>query len=282
MVAENGCGSDMAEKHISIPKPFSNGDLSEWFQRFEICCKANNWDDAKKALKLPTLLEGEGLAVWLELSEEEQADYKATKEKMVAKMAPMGFISLDDFHKRCLHPGEALPVYLHTLKKLLSQAMPDLDGEARNQLLLHQLLSGLPASVSKQLRATGETTKLDKVMERARLLLAMEDQEHAAAVAGREAEVQQLRDQVTALTEQVAALSVQKKNIQCYECNQEGHTLRDCPNRRHFRGEHRRCFNCGRPGHLQRECRFPPQKGYSPRQGNENGAHVTAYRRPKY
>ena len=52
---------EMAEKHISIPyKPFSSGDISEWFQRFEICCKANS---SKKALKLPTLLEGEGLAV---------------------------------------------------------------------------------------------------------------------------------------------------------------------------------------------------------------------------
>ena len=275
----------MAEKHISIPKPFSSGDIGEWFQRFEICCKANSWDDAKKALKLPTLLEGEGLAVWLELSEEDQADYKVTKGKMVAKMAPMGFVSLDDFHKRSLHPGEALSVYLHALKKLLSQAMPNLEEGVRNQLLLHQLLSGLPASVSRQLRATGETTDLDKVMERARLLMTMEEQKHTAAVAEKETEVQHLRDQVTALTEQVAALSVQKRIIRCYECNQEGHTLRDCPNRRHFRGDRCRCFNCGRPGHFERECRFPPQRGYqgnSPGQGNENGAHVTAYRRPKY
>ena len=47
---------------------------------------------AEKALKLPTLLEGEGLAVWLELSEVGQADYK---EKMAAKMAHhIGVISL--------------------------------------------------------------------------------------------------------------------------------------------------------------------------------------------
>ena len=94
-----------------------------------------------------------------------------------------------------------------------------------------------------------------------------------------------LRDQVTALTEQVATLFVQKRIIRCYECNQEGHTLRDCPNRRQFRGDRRRCFNCGRPGHFERECHFPPQRGYqgnSLGQGNENGAHVTAYRRPKY
>ena len=32
--------------------------------------------------------------MWLELSEGDQADYKVTKGKMVAKMVPMGFVSL--------------------------------------------------------------------------------------------------------------------------------------------------------------------------------------------
>ena len=51
----------MMERHVSIPKPFSTGDITEWFQRFEICCKANGWNDETKAVKLPTLLEGEAL-----------------------------------------------------------------------------------------------------------------------------------------------------------------------------------------------------------------------------
>ena len=33
-----------------------------------------------KAVKMPTLLEGEALAVWLELNEEEQGDYKTVKK----------------------------------------------------------------------------------------------------------------------------------------------------------------------------------------------------------
>ena len=43
------------------------------------------------ALKLPTLLEGEVLVVWLELTEKK--DYEENHK-------PMSFISLDDFHKR--------------------------------------------------------------------------------------------------------------------------------------------------------------------------------------
>ena len=59
-------------QHISIPKSFSEGSIREWLQHFEICCRANGCNDEMKALKLPTLLEGEALAMWMELSEEEQ------------------------------------------------------------------------------------------------------------------------------------------------------------------------------------------------------------------
>ena len=64
----------MEAGHISVPKSFCKGDAHEWFQRFEICCSANQWNDEVKAWKLATLLEGETLAIWLELSEEQQAD----------------------------------------------------------------------------------------------------------------------------------------------------------------------------------------------------------------
>ena len=46
-----------ANRHISIPKSFSEGNTREWFQHFEICCRADGWNDETKALKLPTLLE---------------------------------------------------------------------------------------------------------------------------------------------------------------------------------------------------------------------------------
>ena len=144
-------------RHISIPRFFSDGNAHEWFQRFEICCQGNDWSDEMKALQLPTLLEGEALAVWLELSQEEQSNIATVKEKMIQKMAPTEFISLKKFQKRKLFPGEAILLYLHKLKLLLDQAMHELAAAAKPQLLVHQLLASLPVSVSQQLRATGDT-----------------------------------------------------------------------------------------------------------------------------
>ena len=44
------------------------------------------------AIKLPTLLEGEALAIWLELSDEEQGTYDTAQENLITKMTPAGFI----------------------------------------------------------------------------------------------------------------------------------------------------------------------------------------------
>ena len=40
-------------------KQFDSGDVQEWFQRFEICCRANEWNEESKALKFSTLFQGE-------------------------------------------------------------------------------------------------------------------------------------------------------------------------------------------------------------------------------
>ena len=61
--------------------------------------------------------------------------------------------------------------------------------------------------MSRQLRAAGEISDLDKLLERAKLLLTIEEQEKTAAVhATVPSEVVALKEQVSAFMEQVAAL----------------------------------------------------------------------------
>ena len=104
---------------------------------------SNDWGNYLKAKKLPTLLEGEPLAIWLKLSEEQQANYETAKAKIIKAMAPVRFVSLDDFCARKLRPNEALPVFFHELRQLLKQAMPEASEDTRKQLILHQFVSGL-------------------------------------------------------------------------------------------------------------------------------------------
>eukprot|EP00731_Ephydatia_muelleri_P024338 Em0016g609a len=94
--------------------------------------------------------------------------------------------------------------------------MPEIDSKARDQLLLHQFIAGLPLRVSRELRAAGETKELGVTLQRARLLLSLEDQHKLteSGPLGSSTKQPNEREQAMAasidrLTQQVAALSEQ-------------------------------------------------------------------------
>ena len=193
-------------------------------------------------------------------------------------MAPQSFVSLDGFHKRRLHPGEPISVYVHELKKLLDHAMPTLDTEARDQLLLHQFLAGIPRDISKPIRAASDVKTIDQATERARLLMAVDsDAPPPAPVAAMSnstvcsSQLQELQGQISELTEQVAMLSTRRSaprsTVRCHNCGGIGHMRRECPTRRRVQ-DGRRYFNCGSPSHLLRTCPVPRRSNL---QGNDRG-----------
>ena len=204
-----------SRKHISVPKTFSLGDVDEWFRHFEICCKANEWNGANKAAKLPTLLEGEALAVWIRLSEEDKEDCCKAKKAIKSKLLQTTFTALEKFNGRLMLPSEKLPLFLHDLKRLLDQAMPGLTNKAREQLLLHQFLTGLPSAISKQLCSLGDKKAPDMTVERTQLLISIEKDHEQKGVApisqedrgSKLSEVTELKAQLIKLSEQVAALA---------------------------------------------------------------------------
>ena len=50
--------------------------MSEWLTQFEICSKVNGWN-VRKTVKLHMLLEGEALALWLDLSKKSRKTTKS-------------------------------------------------------------------------------------------------------------------------------------------------------------------------------------------------------------
>jgi len=195
-----------------------------------------------------------------------------TKGKLIKKMAPLEFVSLEEFQKRSIFPSESVGMYLYELKRLLQQAMPELTAYARKPLLIHQFLAGLPASLSRQLQAGGNTQDLDELVQRAKILIVVDSGERqTAAVYSGTIEVSELKSQIQELTAQVTALKVTQQSDrnppQCYYCKQPGHVQRYCPTRT----RDRRCYICGRPGHLVANCW---------QSGNEKGMSQGGNRHP--
>ena len=73
----------MAERYVSLPKVFACGDIEEWLSRYDICASANGWNDEANALRIPTLLEKEALAIFLDISEEDRKVYENVKQALV-------------------------------------------------------------------------------------------------------------------------------------------------------------------------------------------------------
>ena len=66
-------------------------------------------------------------------------------------------------------------IHARFLKRLLHSAMPELDKNAGEQMLIYQFLTGVPTAISQQLRATGEAKELTKVVEQACLLMTIDN-----------------------------------------------------------------------------------------------------------
>ncbi|KAL5516994.1 hypothetical protein EMCRGX_G002458 [Ephydatia muelleri] len=154
----------MIDRHISVPGRFTGGDFSEWIQRFEICSMANEWDEDAMARKLPTLLEKEALRL------------------LIDKLRPSGFVTLAEFQARKLSRGEIALLYVHELKRLLEDAMPNLDANSQDRILL------IPAAISwtprsRALRAIPEKKTTADAVSRARLLMTVSHQASVPTVA---------------------------------------------------------------------------------------------------
>jgi len=115
----------------AYPSLFQAVTLQSGFNGLKYVLKPT--DTVAQAKNLPILVEGEALAVWLELTDDQQKYYVATKKAMEGAMMPMNFVSLDEFYGRKLHPGEATSLYVHNLRKLLSHTLPKAERVQKNR-----------------------------------------------------------------------------------------------------------------------------------------------------
>ena len=266
----------MAERFISVPRIFGSGDIEEWLQRYEICAAANGWKEEEKALRLPTLLDKEAFAVYMEFHEELKKDFRGIKEALLKYFRPpeSRFIVLHEFESRKNLPGESPQEFLYSLKQLLTKAIPDMDMDAREQLLLHRFLSGLPREFSKRIRISPEVKDTAEALRRVKLMMHCQPDEYVTQiteVSSKDVSKDTRLDKLeTKLDRILAELSEEKSSVaaikqenfsmsgkpRCFKVFQGFRSIaRYCRNSQNNSQNNRMvCFLCGRTGHFRRTC----------------------------
>ncbi|XP_065903800.1 retroviral-like aspartic protease 1 [Dysidea avara] len=103
-----------------------------WFKRFEVCAAANDWNAAKKLLRVPTLLKGRAWAVFDSLTEAETDSYDHLKSAVLAQLAPDSdeerMRARDELSQRRYREGlESVDELARDIEKLLDRAAPGLE-----------------------------------------------------------------------------------------------------------------------------------------------------------
>ena len=73
---------------ICLPEPLEDGDAKAWFRRFDVCAAANDWNAAKKLVRLPTLLRGRAWAIYESLGENDNESYNVLKGAIISRLNP--------------------------------------------------------------------------------------------------------------------------------------------------------------------------------------------------
>ena len=114
-------------------------------------------------------------------------------------------------------------MFVYELKRLLDHAMSEADVATRKQLLTYQFLTYIPVEFGEQLRAVGDTDDLDKLIQRAKLLMTLDCREITTAVGLKQQTnaVEALQQKITALTQWWSYVIISlHRCILCYSITQ--------------------------------------------------------------
>ena len=158
----------MAQMDLPLPEITKEDFLRVW-TRFELVAAAKEWNAAKQATVLPTLLRGKLVDIFIELDDDTRADLTALKKALMSKagLIKNPLVAAKEFITRMQQEGETVSRFAGDLKLLFSQAY--LSENSTSGIMLQWFLTGLRPSLSRQLllrESPPPSSKLSKTREK--------------------------------------------------------------------------------------------------------------------
>ena len=143
---------------LSLPRHFTDCDLSEWLDRFETCAAANHWDDAEQLMCLPTFLDGRAYNRYRWLQAGERDDMVNHRTNLINLVQPPEAretrrLELSNFK---YFPDEKIDQFVYRLERKFTQAHPNMEADAlanqRGEMLKISFIAGLTYWYQNKLR----------------------------------------------------------------------------------------------------------------------------------
>ena len=218
-----GDGAAAAVRHVglqavSLPTHFSDGNLTQWLERFETCATANEWTPPQQLVRLPTFLEGRAYTLYRRLQAGERDTIEHLRENLSALFYPEEAREthrLELYNYKC-NPDEDIDQFVYRLEQKFDQAHPELLGAAvadvRTGLLKDCFLRGLPDYYQRKLREmpglTYQQAQLHARQYKASDFFEMSRSPTVVAQSARASSTNSDKEEIAALKAQLAALSL--------------------------------------------------------------------------
>ena len=231
----------MAKVTMDMIKPFSGeGDIVSWLTKITLVAKLQKIEDL--ASFIPLYLDGDALALYLELSEVERLDGDAIKEKLTVAFSDDPFTAYGKLIQS-KWTGEPVDVFANEIRRLAGLAK--FSGEGLENIVKLTFINGFPDNIGVALQQMPNVIKLEMndIVTNARILATKSSQASGIAAVG----LSMKKSRQFRPTSSKDSTSQFQFKGSCFRCGGH-HMIRDC------KESSIRCFRCGKFGHMANKC----------------------------